>query len=202
VSGAHAAEVLGREHPVARAARRRDRLVGQAIVGGCLVVGAGVAALARPAPATHALVGVAAVVEAWLLAAALFATTILRDRARDAIADGDCAADVVEVAIERDRLLDRGSRARLAGTLERALYQAEHWYEIPISTRPPATAAELAARAEIVAEVARLVRDPASSARGVALADRLLRDGYASPLYGGSGAALDEELRRIRYLLS
>jgi hypothetical protein len=197
-----AADVLGREHPVARASRWRDILVDQAVGASCLLAIATAVAVARHTPSAIAFASCAFVVETWVLAGAGFATTLLRGRARDVIADGDDGSEIVEITIERQRLVHHRTRVRLAQSLERALYEAEHWHEIPISTRPPQGVAQLATRGATVADVARLVRDPASGVRGIALLDRLLRDGYASPLYRGPERALDEELRRIRYLLS
>ena len=49
--------------------------------------------------------------------------------------------------------------------------------------------------------VTRLVRDPRTSVRGVALLDRLVCGGYSSALYAGCPDRLARELGRIRFLL-
>jgi hypothetical protein len=54
--------------------------------------------------------------------------------------------------------------------------------------------------ADELRELAALLRDEPSSARGVALAWCLLSDGVRSPLHRGDVTALREELRRIHLL--
>jgi hypothetical protein len=197
-----AEDVLGPAHPLASASRWRDILIAQAVGASCLLLAATALALIRRTPSTIAFATCSLIVELWVIPGAILAVTVLRERAREGIADGEPWSGIAEVSIERERLVRRRTRARLARTLERALYAAEHWHEMPISTRPPQGVSQLAFHSAAVRDIVRLVRDPASDVRGLALLDRLLRDGYSSALYRGPSCALEEELRRIRYLLS
>jgi hypothetical protein len=124
-----------------------------------------------------------------------------RDRAIDLILDGHEHVPEATVRHQRDRLLSHRTRATLARTLSAI--------ERDVSTTPQLVArgnAPLYHRrvvAGAVVELRRLIEllllVEASSARGVARAERLIAD-PASPLYGLQTAALVEELRHVHRL--
>ena len=196
-----AAAALGSAHPVARAARARDLLRGQLAVASILVAVALADAIGRRGEAmTVASAGL--VVELALACALARAAASLHERARDVIADGDGDLPVSEIAVERARLALPERRERLAHGLERALFAAEHWPQLWVSTRPPPGVLNLLPCAETAREITRLVRDPRTSVRGVAVLDRVVCGGYSSLLYDGPARALAQELARIRFLLA
>jgi hypothetical protein len=195
-----AAAALGSRHPVARATGARSLLGGQLAVTSGLLVIAAIAAAERGGAAIIAA-SAALVLELALAAGFICATGCLHERARDVVADGNGGLRVAEIAAERERLARPAHRERLACALERALLAAEHWPELWVATRPPPGVLNLLACAEPAREVARLVRDPRTPVRGVALLDRLMCGGYGSTLYHGPAETLVEELARIRFLL-
>jgi hypothetical protein len=194
--------VLGEAHPIARAASARDVLRRQSAVIGGLVPVLAVAAWADDDAVGQVLISTVAVVEMWLLAALTMATACLRDRARDAISDGAPSLHVTEIAKEYARLGTSRYRAGLADRLAAAEHAGKHWHELGISTRPPPSVCNLADHAATTTEIATLVRDPGACLRGVALLDRLLRGGYAAPLYADPIDDVARELGRIRFLLA
>jgi hypothetical protein len=130
------------------------------------------------------------------------ATSVVQERARDVIADGDGTRGALEIAAELERLARPRTRARLARSLERALDTAERWRELSVASRPPAGVRRLAAHAALVREIAALVRDPSTSVRGVALLHRLLTGGFAASIYDGDATILAQELGRTRAALA
>ncbi len=197
-----AEQVLGPDHPISRASHWHAVLVQQAALAGSLFpLAIGLAALKR-SPETIAFASCAVVVEIAVVAATVLAATVLRERARDSIAADGGRRDVDEIRTEYLRLEHSTTRDLLAHGLQRTLHEAEHWHEIPISTRPPPAVCQLLAYEDVVTAIAGLVREPGADVRGVALLDRLLGGGFSSLLYRGPSQALEEELRRIRYLLS
>ncbi|MDP9258813.1 MAG: hypothetical protein M3Q31_20010 [Actinomycetota bacterium] len=195
-----AARALGADHPVARAARARGILAGQLTVTSAVLAALLAYALEHGAGAVTLLCA-ALVVELWAICGLAFASGRLRERARDVIADVDQPPAAAEVAVELAHLASSRRRQQLARSLERALYAAEHWPELSITSRPPPTVRHLRPCSETAREVARLVRDPRTSVRGVAVLDRLVCGGYSSALYAGCPDRLARELGRIRFLL-
>lgn len=195
-----AATVLGVDHPVARAARARSSLAGQLTVTSAVLAALIVYALANGAAAVTLLCPVL-VVEFWATCGLAFTSGRLRERARDVIADVDRPPSAAEVAAEHARLASSRRREQLARSLERALYAAEHWPELSITSRPPPTVRHLLQCGETAHAVTRLVRDSGTAVRGVALLDRLVCGGYSSALYAGCPDRLTRELGRIRFLL-
>jgi len=195
-----AAAALGPDHPVARAARARGILAGQLAVTSAVLAALLAYSLARGAAAVSVLCS-AVVVELWAICGLAFTSGRLRERARDVIADADQPPAAAEIAAERAHLTSSRRRRQLARSLERALYAAEHWPELSITSRPPPTVRHLLQCGEAAREVTRLARDPRTSVRGVAVLDRLICGGYSSALYAGSPDRLARELGRIRFLL-
>jgi len=188
--------VLGDEHPLTCACEAFDRLVrdsrvvGAALIGSVLVVIEGArwaAAMVLSATIVLVIVG--------CIAAGLGQRR--RDHALDLIADGQETIPLAPVQRERLRLLARRTRDSLADTVDRMVDEA---LRRPTSRatriRPvyqrtvvPGVAADLRA-------VSRLIRTELTSARGLALTERLLRYG-TSTLYGDDVSPLRAELRRI-----
>ncbi len=193
--------MLGADHPVARAARIRRDLAGQAAVVGVLLAGSVGDLLARGRGAV-VLFSAALVVELGLVSALAFANSHLRERARDVIADVEAPVFAAEIAAERARLAGQRCRTSLGRSLERALEAAEHWHRLSITSRPPPTVRHLLECADTTRAVIRLVLNPATPVRGVALVDRLVCGGFSSVLYAGCPETLMRELGRIRFVLS
>jgi hypothetical protein len=190
------------EHPVARAAELRRVLARQLATASAVLAVAVTGIDLDGARLLGTFLAAAVAVEVCLAIAALAARAALRERARDVIADGG-AAGVAEVEAERRRLVDDRHRARLAVTLGRALAAAEQWHALPLTTRPPPRVRGLASHRAAIGDVIALLRAPdAPSARGVAVLDRLLRGGYAAPLYVAHPEDVGRELARIRLLLA
>lgn len=129
---------------------------------------------------------------------------LLRQRGRDPvlalIAGGreDLPLDTVER--ERHRLLDRRTRSCLAASFESLVEEAANPQLMPGPRLfDPVVVGSVA---DELQQVAALLRDAPSSARGIALAWWLLSDGVASPLHRRDVGALREELGRICHLLS
>jgi hypothetical protein len=195
-----AATVLGVDHPVARAARARSILGGQLAVTSAVLAALIVYALAHGAAGVTLLCS-ALVVELWATCGLAFTSGRLRERARDVIADVDHPPRAAEIAAESAHLASSRRREQLARSLERALYAAEHWPELSITSRPPPTVRHLLQCRETAQAVTRHVRDSGTAVRGVALLDRLVCGGYSSALYAGCPDRLARELGRIRFLL-
>jgi hypothetical protein len=197
-----AADVLGAEHPVARAAELRRVVARQLTTASAMLAVAVTGVDLDGARLLGTFLAAAAAVEVCLVIAALAARASVRERARDLIAEGGDVA-VAEVAAECRRLVDGRHRARLAVTLGRALAGADQWHALPLATRPPPSVLDLAPHRATIADVIALLRAPdTASARGVALLDRLLRGGYAAPLYVARQEEVGRELVRIRLLLT
>lgn len=196
-----AAVALGPAHPVTRAACASSLLSGQLATASVLLVVAVAAALSRGGAAIT-VASAALVVELALACGIAGARSCLHERARDVIADGEGDIQVAEIAAERTRLSRPAHRERLASSLERALYAAEHWHQLWVARRPPPGVRNLLGCPQLTREVAQLVRDARTSVRGVALLDRVVCGGYAATLYMGPADALEQELVRIRFLLT
>ncbi len=195
-----AAEVLGPSHPVARAAALQRVLQRQLAVVTSLVVVAVLGVDLDGAARLGGLMAAAIAVELCLAMGVVAARTCLHERARDVIADGG-EQHLAEVAAECRRLAAGRYRTVLATTLGRAADDAERWDTLPLSTRPPPSVRHLAGHRATIDEVVALVRAPGAPVRAIALLDRLIRGGYAAPLYCGRSDDIGRELGRIRMLL-
>jgi hypothetical protein len=129
--------------------------------------------------------------------------TLLRRRRRQAlelILEGREKLPIAAVEEQRARLLEPRHRETLAASFEDlagAALSPDSW--------PPAYVFECSTVASVAHElrdVGALLRSGPTTARGVALARRLLTDGVHSPLYRDEPTALSHELRRIRFLLA
>ena len=109
--------------------------------------------------------------------------------------------DLPHVQLEITRLGALRYRAGLGERLRQAVADAESWHSLLIASRPPIGILELLPHAALVREIAERLAADSANVRGIALADRLLDDGYASPLYAGDGYRLRCALRQILYEL-
>jgi hypothetical protein len=134
--------VLGVDHPVARAARARSILAGQFAVTSAVLATLIAYAFAHGAAAVTLLCS-ALVVELWAICGLAFTRGRLRERVRDVIADVDRPPPAAEIAAESAHLASPQRREQLARSLERALYAAEHWPALSITSRPPPTVRHL-----------------------------------------------------------
>jgi hypothetical protein len=189
---------LGPDHPLARAQDTLTAVAWQLLATMC-VLAASLIALAGGAMWAP---GIAASAGLVLLALGALAA-LLRQRRREhvlaLIAEGHEALPVAAVERERGRLLDRRTRSCLAASFESLVAEAA---KPPGMPGPPLfDRAVVGAVADELHELAALLRDEPSSARGLALTWCLLSDGVASPLHRGDVAALRDELGRIGYLL-
>jgi hypothetical protein len=196
-----AADALGADHPVSRAAEVRRVIVRQLATASVVLAAAALGVDRDGAHELGTFLGAAAAVEVCLAIAAFAAAVCVHERARDVIADGGDLA-VAEVEPECRRLADPRHRAALAVALGRALAAADR-QGVPLTTRPPPSACNLLPyRATIVDVIDLVLASESTSVRGVALLDRLVRGGYAAPLYVGRPGDVGRELARIRMLLA
>jgi hypothetical protein len=193
-----AADLLGSDHPVPRlaetilAVRRQTRV--------CVAFTLALALMSSPDPTRSLPLTASAVLADMLL---LGAWAVLRHehktRIRRLIATSGPDLPLIDVQKETMRLLDPRSRQRLARRLLRILCSAERWNELPTAQRPPPAVRDLARDSELVRRVAASVVADHPSARGVAMVEQLIADGYQSPLYAGNRVMLRQELGRIIY---
>lgn len=196
---ARAYEVLEPSHPVAQASWRASLAVERVIGTATFSLSGTTLLLATSHPALSAFALAGAVVTAGSGLAAVAACATLRAAATDAIAVGDDRVGVRELDVTRRRLTSPRFRAQLARTLDayaqtpaRRCHRA--WEPILPSTPGPGTCDAMCA-------VGALLRsEPPPSPRVIARCSRLVTAGHASPLFGAEPAALDCELRCIRYL--
>jgi hypothetical protein len=193
-----ASAVLGPGHPMARVQDALKAVVWRSLGVSC-VLGASLIALAGGAvwaPAMAASVGLVLVV---LGAVGGLLGQHRRDHVLALIAGGREELPVEAVERERSRLLDRRTRSRLASSFDSLVEEAVE--PLVVSGPPMFDRAVVGGVADELRELAALLRDAPSSARGVAFAWCLLSDGVGSPLHRGDVTALREELGRIRHLL-
>jgi hypothetical protein len=198
-ASASARGTLGSDHPLVRVDEAASAVERQALVCAAFILATVTAAhddIGRAVP----LVGSAATVELALIALIGLLRRQRRIHARGVIIDRG-PLDLPHVRLEAARLTDRRYRARLAGRLRRALDDAEGWHTLLVAARPPVGIRELVPHAAVVREIARHLEAASANVRGIALVDRLLDDGYASPLYAGDGYRLQCALRQILYEL-
>ncbi len=193
-------EVLGAEHPLARAADLVQTFERQAgVVLAVILLSAGATAVGMPVALT--VLSAALAVELLLAVALGLARQTRAERAWDVIVAGGAGLGVAEVACERERLSGAGRRAELAATLGRALDAAERWHQIPIACRPPEGVRVLRRFGPQVRVIVDHLGSGRADVRGIALLARFLVGGYGSPLYAGDPEAVRRELARIAYLL-
>lgn len=193
-----ASELLGAEHPLTRALRRRAVRVEQSLVV-IVVLAASTLALLDGLARALAFAVAAAVVTVALACGAAMASWSVRDRVLELIVDGRGDLPLAAVIRERRRLLDRARRERMAASLDALLDEAQRPARSPRS-RPIFDVRIVAAVAPELASVARGLRADDAALRGIAAIHRLMVDG-TSALYGRDRDRLREDLRRIRYLI-
>ncbi len=197
-----AAAVLGSQHPVARSARLCRALARQLVAcGGLVALGVFDLADESDRAAAALLTSIALVVELFLVGAYLAARSGLREHVGDLIAGGG-PGGVAEVEAERRRIAAPRHRARLVRELTRALQAAEHWDDVAIGRRPPPSVCRLDPHAAAMRDVVGGVAASTADVRAIALVDRLLRGGYAAPLYVAPDDTTARDLGRIRFLLA
>ena len=190
--------VLGPAHPLVRVQDALKAVVWQSLAIACLSA-AGLIALAGGAVWAPWIVGSAGLVLLALGAMGALLCQRRRDHVLALIAEGREKVPVEAVERGRSRLLNRRTRTRLAASFDSLVEEAAR---PPVVPGPPLfDRAVVGSVARELHELAALLRDEPSSARGVALAWCLLSDGVGSPLHRGDVAALREELRRILHLL-
>jgi hypothetical protein len=188
-------ELLGHEHPLARAEERMRTLQMQLAAVTLLLAGSGAALLVELGD-TRALLLAAGFVLAWLGIRLLTTSASRRARALDLIADGRDALPLDAVRRQRERL----TNPRRARALARSLDQIRRESRIGARRRtfgPPLYSPPVIR--ELDAELARtaeLLRGPAPGVVAIARTERLL-GGERSPLYGQDPRRLGEELKRI-----
>jgi hypothetical protein len=198
-ASALARELLGPQHPLVRVDEATTAVERQTLVCAAFLL-ATVAAAYPDITQTATLVGSAATVELVLLALLALLRRQRRLNARNVIIEGGPLFHP-HVALASARLLERRHQARLAARLRRAVADAEGWHSILVASRPPMGILELLPHASLVREIARHLDAGSVNVRGIALADQLLDDDYASPLYAGDGYRLGCTLQQIRYEL-
>ena len=192
--------VLGDEHPLSRSSTLIHTLAVQATATSSTVL-LGVVAVAERRSWGVRLLTAAVVVELTLLAILALARQIQREHILRLIASGGQRLRLEEVSREANRLARPTCAAQLARRLERALEDAEGWYQIPIASRPPRGIKQLAALAEDTRAIVEQVRGGPAAVPGLALLELMLSDGYDSTLYAGDRDALRDQLSRISQLL-
>ena len=195
-----AADLLGSDHPVPRLAETIHAVRRQALV--CVAFTLALALLSWPHPTRSLPLTASAVLVDLLLLGTCAALRHERTtRIRQLIATSGPDLPLIDVQKETLRLLDPRSRQRLARRLLRILNSAERWSELPTAQRPPPGVRELARDSELVRRVAASLVADLPSARGVAMVEQLIANGYQSPLYAGNRVLLRQELGRIIYEL-
>ena len=195
-----AAIVLGEQHPLPRALARHRTVTHQTIVAVATAPAAGLAVLAHIALGPVFL-GASVLVGLGFVAVWASTRRSLVDRVHELIVGGAASLRLPVVVRERQRLVSRKERERLARSLEQALD------EVWSAPRPPGRSRALQglsclrdATPEARAVIHKL-RCERVSVRGVAMTARLLMDGQGSALYSGDRRRLREELGRIRFAL-
>jgi hypothetical protein len=195
-----AADLLGSDHPVPRLAEAIHAVRRQAVVSISFTLT--LAMLSWPHPTRSLPLTASALLVDLLL---LGAWAVLRhehtSRIRRLIAISGPDLPLIDVQKETLRLLDSRSRQRLARRLLRILGSAERWSELPTAQRPPPGVRALVRDSELVRRVAASLVADHPSARGVAMVEQLIANGYQSPLYAGNRVLLRQELGRIIYEL-
>jgi hypothetical protein len=194
---ATAHDLLGVDHPLARAEARVRALSVQSAAVSSLAVFNSLAWLLEPAGRYAVLLGTAAVVEAVLAVALVLTAHAKRDTIVRLIAEGRGGLPLETVARARRRLLRPEHRERLA----RAVDQMRREVARPLRGELPLYSRSVVGSVDReLASVARLLRAPHASADGVAMA-QLVLSSESSPLYGSDPEELRQELGRLTFML-
>jgi hypothetical protein len=193
-----AARLLGGDHPLTRALAERAAVRSQLWLISALDAGSWGAHALGVYPAAPIAIAAGVVWLVWCCRAAL-AEVRTHDVALETIAAGGARLPLDVVARERERLLDGERRRRLARWLETVGGGRDLGFGQGC-TRPLLSAPVMRAVRRELEDVAAQVDGEAPSVAGLALLERLVRNG-ASPLYGEDATALRQELWRIRWRL-
>lgn len=196
-ASASARELLGKDHPLVRMDEATTAVERQALVCAAFLLATVAAAYPDIARAAW-LAGSAAAVDLTLVALVALLRHERRIHARNVIIERG-PLHLPRVQLEITRLADVRHRAKLTQRLRRAVDDAEGWDSLLVASRPPVGILELLPHAALAREIASHLDTNHPNVRGVALVDRLLGDGYSSPLYVGDGYRLQCELRRILF---
>jgi len=195
-----ARDALGAHHPLVAATCQwhaaLDRLLttlGFSVAGTAFLL-----ATRREVVAAFAAAGV--LVAFLLVLAFLAASQELRSHAVAAIAADEDHPGVRELDRARAWLMDSAVKAGLARSL--IAYAEGQTTRSARLGSPIVPVGPIDGTADLMRELARMLTDdPRAQPRTVALCACLLSDGFTSPLFRGDTATLDQELRRIRYLM-
>ena len=190
-----AQEVLGAEHPLARA-EHRVRWLGRQAATLAALLPIGALALLAGAPGRAALLA-AGLVEAGLLVALSAAVGVMRERALDLIVEGRGLLPLASVRRRRARLVRPRHVRRLAEAIEALRREARCPYRGHPKARPlylPAIIREVDAELAATARLLRARPDDTTIGR----IERLM-GAASSPLYGDEPRRLREELARIHF---
>ena len=200
LEGLSAADLLGPDHPLVRAAETVSTATRQSIAIATVFAGSVVAASAGARPAVSIAVSAGIVLAAVVLRAAA-SRQQQSDRAIDLILQGRETLPVTAIQRQRRRLIDPRTTLELARAIETVISQATVRPKLRTRGTIPLFDVRVVAPATAeLAAVAALLREPCPVARGVARAERLLTDAR-SPLYGHSARALCDELQHVTRLL-
>jgi len=127
-------------------------------------------------------------------------TRLRRGRLDEELARGADPATSAELSLRAAQLGSRSGRSRLANALAEGLGDARRGTPVTLKSRESPRANVRAAADELLALVNRLRDDQPVTARGMAMAARLLSD-RSSPLNHGEGHDLPHEIRTARFAL-
>jgi hypothetical protein len=198
-ASASARAVLGADHPLVRLEAATAVVERQTVVCAAFLV-AVIAAASPDIARARMLAGSAAMVDLALLALLAILRRQRRLQARNVIIERG-PLNLPHVQQQIMRLADGRYRACLARRLRRTAHDAERWHSLLVASRPPVGILELVPHVGLVRAIADHLESGSPSVRGIALADQLLDNGYASPLYAGDGYRLHCALRQILYEL-
>jgi hypothetical protein len=145
---------------------------------------------------------VALLVELTLLATLGLARQIKREDVLRVLASGHEDLPLDEVVHQARRLASPGHLSELAGRLERALDEARRWHQIALASRPPEGVKLLRGFAREIDDIVGVLRTREPTVCGLAMLELFLIGGYGSALYAGEKDELQQQLWRIRYVLS
>jgi hypothetical protein len=194
-SGRPAHDVLGREHPLARAEERVRWLRRQAAAVAAVLLASAPAVLVD-VPHASAVAVASAAVEGILLLAATGASASVRHHARALVTGGSGTVPLAAVQRERSRLLAPRRRHALADAIDDLRDEASRPYACRPLRQPLYVPAFIRQLDDELAEIAETLRRRDPDITAVARIERLL-GACDSPLYGRDLDELRHALRRI-----
>jgi hypothetical protein len=193
-------ELLGLTSPLVRTLDRLSLLVKQTLVVSVLL-SASVVALLEGDRSALPLVIAAATVHVGLVVDAAFVALRKRELAVDLIMEGRGQLPIPAIERERRRLLEPRRRHELAAWLDATRIEAQQPIRRPRCAAPIFDVRVVRAVSSELATIAATLRAGDVGVRGVAMTERLLRDG-GSWLYRDDVNALRDHLHRIQYLFA